>query len=123
MGELACPQCGNPNLDVDEQNSVVYCQKCGFAVKVDPQTGQAVPISQGAAQGTNQGGLATAGAGLPMQGGGYGGERSIFGMDPLTFWLGGFAIVLLLFFIGIIRDLTTAFLLVAILTAIWWVKK
>ncbi|MFH1247035.1 MAG: hypothetical protein V1644_01515, partial [Candidatus Micrarchaeota archaeon] len=63
MGELACPQCGNPNLDVDEQSSVVYCKKCGFAVKVDPQTGEAVPISQGGQPA--QGGLA--GAGQPAQ--------------------------------------------------------
>ncbi len=118
MGEMACPQCGNPNLDVDEQNSVVYCQKCGFAVKVDPQTGQATPISQGQAQG----GLAGAGAQMPM--GGYGGgERTIFGMDPLTFWLGGFALLLLLFFLGVIRDFTIIALLLVVLTVVWWMKK
>ncbi len=115
MGEeLACPQCGNPNLDVDEQNSVVYCQKCGFAVKVDPQTGEAVPISQGGAPR----GLAE--AGQPMQA--YNGH-TIFGMDPLTFWMGGFAILLLLFFLGVLRDLTILVLLLAVLTALWWMKK
>ncbi|MDP3742007.1 MAG: hypothetical protein Q8R15_01695 [Candidatus Micrarchaeota archaeon] len=118
MGEMACPQCGNPNLDVDEQNSVVYCQKCGFAVKVDPQTGQATPISQGQAQG----GLAGAG-GQPTGGGYGGGERSIFGMDPLTFWMAGFAILLLLFFLGVLRDVTILVLLLAVLTAVWWMKK
>ena len=118
MGEeLACPQCGNPNLDVDEQNSVVYCQKCGFAVKVDPQTGEAVPISQGGAVG-GQRGLAE--AGQPMQP--YN-DHSILGMDPLTFWMGGFAILLLLFFLGIIRDLTIVVALIVILTVIWWMKK
>ena len=123
MGELACPQCGNPNLDVDEQNSVVYCKNCGFAVKVDPQTGEAVPISQGAAQG----GLAGAGSGAA---GGAGGgapavyaDHSIFGSDPLTFWLGGFLILLLLFFFQIIRDATILFVLTLVLTAVWWMKK
>ena len=114
MGEMACPQCGNPNLDVDEQNSVVYCKKCGFAVKVDPQTGQATPISQGQAQG----GLA--GAGEPSQ---MYSDKSIFGMDPLTFWMAGFAILLLLFFLGVIRDLTVVFLLVIVLTLVWWFKR
>ncbi len=114
MGELACPQCGNPNLDVDEQSSVVYCKKCGFAVKVDPQTGEAVPISQGG----QQPGLA--GAGQPQQS--YN-DHSIIGMDPLTFWMGGFAILLLLFFLGIVRDVTILGLLILILTAVWWMKK
>ncbi len=113
MGELACPQCGNPNLDVDEQNSVVYCQKCGFAVKVDPQTGEAVPISQGQPQGLAQ-------AGLPQQA--YN-AHTIIGMDPMTFWMGGFAALLLLFFLGIVQDLTILLLLVVILTGIWWVKR
>ncbi len=112
MGELACPQCGNPNLDVDEQNSVVYCQKCGFAVKVDPKTGEAVPISQGQQQG-----LAT--AGQPPQ---VYSDKTIFGMDPLTFWMGGFAILLLLFFLGIVRDLTILVALIVVLTAVWWMK-
>lgn len=112
MGELACPQCGNPNLDVDEQNSVVYCQKCGFAVKVDPQTGEAIPLSPGGQ--TPQGGAAPAAV--------YS-EKTIFGMDPLTFWMAGFAILLLLFFLSIIRDPTILVLLVAVLTVVWWMKR
>ena len=47
--DVSCPQCGNPNLDVDAQNNVVFCKKCGFAVKVDPQTGNVTPISEGGA--------------------------------------------------------------------------
>ncbi len=115
MGELACPQCGNPNLDVDEQNSVVYCKNCGFAVKVDPKTGEAVPISQGAAPGAPamQGGLAQA----------YSGGKSVFGFDPLTFWLGGFVALLLLFFLKIITDPFTLGILLVILTIIWWFKR
>lgn len=116
MGELACPQCGNPNLDVDEQNSVVYCKNCGFAVKVDPQTGEAVPISQG---GEAKGGAAGTMGGAPAV---YA-ERSIFGMDPLTFWLLGFVVLLALFFFQIIRDLTILFVLVLVLTGVWWMKK
>jgi len=115
MGELACPQCGNPNLDVDEQNSVVYCKNCGFAVKVDPQTGEAVPISQGSAQG----GAGAAGGGAPAV---YA-SNSIFGMDPLTFWLGGFVVLLVLFFFQIIRDPLILALLVVVLTAVWWMKR
>ena len=113
-GDLACPQCGNPNLDVDEQNSVVYCQKCGFAVKVDPKTGEAVPISQG---GQPQG-LAEAGQPIAAYN-----DHSILSMDPLTFWMGGFAILLLLFFLGVLRDLTILGALVLILTVVWWMKK
>ncbi len=112
MGELACPQCGNPNLDVDEQNSVVYCKKCGFAVKVDPQTGEAVPLAPGGQT------PAIGGAALPPQV-----EKTVFGMDPLTFWMGGFAILLLLFFLGILRDPVTLLLLVVVLTLVWWFKR
>lgn len=117
MGELACPQCGNPNLDVDEQNSVVYCKKCGFAVQVDPKTGEAVPISQGGAPGGAMPGAPMAGAPAAYN------DHSIFGMDPLTFWMGGFAIILLLFFLRVVSDLMIIAALVVILTIIWWMKR
>ena len=115
-GDLACPQCGNPNLDVDEQNSVVYCKKCGFAVKVDPQTGEAVPISQGGQPGQGAAGAMVGGPAAYS-------DHSILGMDPLTFWMGGFVILLLRFFLGVLRDLTILGALVLILTVVWWMKK
>ncbi len=116
MGELACPQCGNPNLDVDEQNSIVSCKKCGFAVQVDPKTGEAIPLSQGAPQGR------PGTFGVPS--GAYAkSDNGIFGIDPLTFWLGGVAILMLLYFLAIVTDFTTLGLLFAIITAIWWFKK
>ncbi|MBI3587724.1 hypothetical protein HY995_05610 [Candidatus Micrarchaeota archaeon] len=92
--DVSCPQCGNPQLDVDAENSVVYCKNCGFAVKVDPQTGQATPISMGngPAGGGMQSGPAMGGggemAGGPAMGGGYSGG-TVFGFDPTTFLLGG----------------------------------
>ncbi|MFH0972259.1 MAG: hypothetical protein V1835_06895 [Candidatus Micrarchaeota archaeon] len=90
--EVQCPQCGNPNLDVDEANSVVFCKKCGFAVKVDPQTGNVTPLTEGGpAAGGGGGGFAPPEA--------YGG-RTIFGTDPLTFFLGATALLMLLTLIG-----------------------
>lgn len=73
---MACPQCGNPNLDVDSENSVVYCKNCGFAVRVDPQTGNVTPLSEG---GAKQGAQPQA---PPVYH-----DRMIFGMDPMTFFL------------------------------------
>ncbi len=90
--DVSCPQCGNPQLDVDAENSVVYCRNCGFAVKVDPQTGQATPISMGGGGG---GGPPMA-AGPAMGGGGFAGEKLILGTEPLTFLLGGTVAALLL---------------------------
>lgn len=104
--EVACPQCGNPNLDVDEANSVVYCRKCGFAVKVDPQTGNVTPLGEGGAGG--------AGA-MPEA---YD-RPSILGTDPLTFFLGATAILLLLSVMGRL-DMTIFMVLESIVVIIWW---
>jgi ribosomal protein S27E len=97
MSELTCPQCGNPNLDVDAENSVVFCRRCGFAVHVDPQTGDVTPLSQGGKPG-----------GAPKV---YA-HHSILGMDPLIFFMGGTAASLILFLWGIIPDLTILFVLI-----------
>src|SRR3989338_2748325 len=95
--DMACPQCGNPNLDVDAQNSVVYCKKCGFAVQVDPQTGNVTPLSQGGASG---GGAGPAVGGAPMEAEAYqGGESTVLGMDKLTFFMLGLALLLFAVFI------------------------
>jgi len=90
--DVSCPQCGNPNLDVDAQNNVVYCKKCGFAVSVDPQTGNVTPISEGGAP---------AQASQPQQS--YSeGSHSILGMEPLTFFLFFLALLAILMFAGVI---------------------
>jgi len=90
--DVSCPQCGNPNLDVDAQNNVVYCKKCGFAVRVDPETGNVTPISEG-------GTVMQA----PQQQESYsGGSRSILGMEPLTFFLFFLALLAILMFAGVI---------------------
>lgn len=117
MGEMACPTCGNPQLDVDEQNSVVFCKKCGFAVQVDPKTGQTTTLNQGGQGAAPAGG--SAGQGVPAV---YSGG-SIFGMDPLTFWMLGAAALLVLYFVQVIRDITTLFVLALILTIFWWMKR
>ncbi len=109
---MACPQCGNPRLDVDAENNVVFCRKCGFAVHVDPATGNVTPIQAG-------GPVAQA---PPVYH-----ERTILGMDPLTFWMGGTALLLLATIFGFFRSLgeeTTVFIaLEALLTAYWFLKK
>lgn len=87
--DMACPQCGNPNLDVDPQNSVVYCKQCGFAVQVDPQTGNVTPLSQGSVP---QEGQAMA---PPV----YQSSGTILGMDKMTFFMLGIALVLFAVFI------------------------
>jgi len=91
--DVSCPQCGNPNLDVDAQNNVVYCRKCGFAVSVDPQTGNVTPISEGGAP------MQAAPAQQPPY---SGGEHSILGMEPLTFFLFFLALLAILMFAGVI---------------------
>jgi hypothetical protein len=92
---VACPQCGNPNLDVDPQSNTVYCKNCGFAVQVDPQTGNVTPISGG---GMPTGGGGTMGGPSPMAGGypDAGASRVILGMDPITFFLLGTVVTVLL---------------------------
>jgi len=82
--DVACPQCGNPNLDVDPQNNVVYCRKCGFAVQVDPATGNVIPLNPGGAP------TRTA-AGAPAV---Y--RKSILGLEPLTFLMVGTIILIVL---------------------------
>lgn len=89
--DVSCPQCGNPQLDVDAENSVVYCRNCGFAVRVDPQTGQAEPISMGGG-----GGGGPPAPAAYAGGGGFAGEKTILGTEPLTFLLGGTVVALLL---------------------------
>jgi hypothetical protein len=111
--DVSCPQCGNPQLDVDAENSVVYCKNCGFAVKVDPQTGQATPISNGS------GGGAPMGGGMPAAGASYGGPSLILGTEPLTFFMGGTVIALLLVLLNI-TDLTIAGVLWAIVAYIYF---
>lgn len=117
MGEMACPTCGNPQLDVDEQNSVVFCKRCGFAVQVDPQTGQTNTLNPGNAGGAAPAGVEAQGAPAAYSSG------SIFGMDPLTFWMLGAAALLVLYFVQIIKDITTLFILAIILTIFWWMKR
>ncbi|MFH1750615.1 MAG: hypothetical protein ABH863_02965 [Candidatus Micrarchaeota archaeon] len=104
--EVQCPQCGNPNLDVDEANSVVYCKNCGFAVRVDPQSGNVTPLSEGG------------GAGGQAAPAAYG-ARTILGTDPLTFFLGATALFLLLSFVGVI-NMTTFLLVESIIVIFWW---
>jgi hypothetical protein len=87
--DVSCPQCGNPNLDVDAQNNVVYCRKCGFAVRVDPQTQEVTPISEGA--GPQGASAAYSGA-----------DKTILGMEPLTFFLFFLALLAILMFAGAI---------------------
>lgn len=87
MGEYSCPACGAPALDVDEQNSVVYCKNCGFAARVDPQTGQSEVLSPGGGQ-PAPGGAGRQGAPAVYQ-------PRLFGMDPNTFLLGGTLVFLI----------------------------
>ena len=111
MEGVACPQCGNPNLDVDAQNNVVYCKKCGFAVQVDPATGNVTPISEGGA-----------GAQPPEAYAGAPSGKTILGTDPLTFYLICFAAIALLFFIDAIPiDIMAAAAI--LLTVYYWYAK
>lgn len=107
--DVSCPQCGNPKLDVDEANSVVYCQKCGFSVKVDPQTGNVTPLSPGGPAGPT-GGMAPPAA---YQ------QKTILGLDGLTFFMLGTAVALLLTFLF---DWNLLYLLIAeiLLFLVYW---
>ncbi|MBI5636239.1 hypothetical protein HY993_04725 [Candidatus Micrarchaeota archaeon] len=109
---MACPNCGNPQLDVDAANSVVYCQQCGFAVKVDPNTGEATPINQGRAPGSS------GGVSAPLGGAG----PNVFGMDKLTFLLLVTAVLLLLTFMYNL-DLTIFAVIEAIAVALFFLKR
>ncbi len=106
--EVACPQCGNPNLDVDEGNSVVYCKNCGFAVKVDPQSGNVTPLSEGGGAGQMPSGESE----------GYG-RKTILWTDPLTFFLGGTAVLLLALYVSLI-PMSYFMLLESAVILLWW---
>lgn len=114
--DIACPQCGNPKLQVDEANSVVYCQKCGFAVKVDPQTGKVTPLSKGG------GGGAPTPPSAYASGGEMSGPRSIIGMDPITFFMVGIALSLLLTFMGVLDTMLFMIALI-IIFYVYWTRK
>ncbi len=88
--DVSCPQCGNPNLDVDAANNIVYCRKCGFAVQVDPATGNVTPISQG--------GGAAAPAAYPAPSGGGIAKGRIWGYDAITIFLAGEVLLSILLF-------------------------
>jgi hypothetical protein len=105
MGEMACPQCGNPNLDVDAENNVVYCRNCGFAVQVDPETGDVKPLQEGGAKAQAP----------PVYR-----KKSVLGMDSFTFFMGATALLLLLVVLGLFKDLTYYLILQAAVTLVWW---
>jgi len=90
--DVSCPQCGNPNLDVDAANNVVYCKKCGFAVQVDPATGNVTPISQGGGAGA-----APVAGPAPAQAGGAA-KGKILGLDSVTVFLAGEALLAIMLF-------------------------
>jgi len=113
--DVACPNCGNPNLDVDSQNSVVYCKKCGFAVRVDPNTGETTPLNPGA-----QAGASKEAAGSQEV---YAGGGTVFGMDPFMFWMIGTAVLLFLTLFAVVPDLTWFLGLEVLLTAFWWMRR
>lgn len=96
-------------MDVDEANSVVFCRKCGFAVKVDPQTGNVTPLSDGGAGGAQA---------IPEA---YGGH-TVFGTDPLTFFLGSTALLLFLTLVSAL-NWTIFFILESIVLIFWWYNR
>jgi len=110
--DVACPNCGNPHLDVDAENSVVYCKKCGFAVRVDPNTGETTPLNPGAQPGSA--------AGAPEV---YAGGNTIFGMEPFMFWMVGTAVLLFLTLLAVIPDLLWFLGLEVLLTLFWWMRR
>lgn len=101
--DVSCPQCGNPNLDVDAPNSVVFCKNCGFAVRVNPETGDVQPLAPGGTPGAVP---------EPYQ------HKTILGTDPLTFFLGGTAIFLLLAVLNIFTF--SWFIVVEVLLIVYW---
>ncbi len=117
MGEVSCPQCGNPNLDVDAANNVVYCKNCGFAVRVDPQTGNVTPLSPGGGGGGMGGGMApSSAAGAPM-------HKNVFGMEPFVFLMVGFLLVLLGSILFGAQSTTTIIGLVIVLLLFWFFRR
>jgi hypothetical protein len=80
---------------------------------VDPQTGEATPLSPGGA-------VAGAGPqmGAPM---GYT-QRTILGTDPLTFLLGGIAVDFILMLVFSLNLTIFLALLVLVFLVYWWRK-
>ena len=115
MGEVSCPNCGNPNLDVDAQNNVVYCSKCGFAVQVDPQSGNVTPITPG--QGAGPVAAAPAGGGMAV------GHKTILGMEPFVFLSVALLIVLILALVMNFEYMTTLIAVVVVFLAYWFLKR
>jgi len=115
MGEVSCPQCGNPNLDVDAQNNVVYCKNCGFAVRVDPQTGNVTPLSPGG----GGGGMGAGPAPAAPSGGGMSTHKTVLGMEPFVFMMVGFLFVLLGSILFNAQSFTTIAGL-ALVLLLWW---
>lgn len=112
--DVACPQCGNPNLDVDAENNVVYCKRCGFSVQVDPQTGNVTPLSPGGpAPGAGANNFAPPAA--------YS-QKSVFGMEPFIFFLVGTVVALALTFLGVI-DLTVFMIAEIAVFVLWWLNR
>lgn len=117
----SCPNCGKATLAIDAQNSVVYCTNCGFAAQVNPQTGEVTTLNPG-----------NSGGGAPPvyaqnSSSGYSDsnsfQKTIFGFDPLIFFLVGITAVLSLMAIGVITDSLVGFLFIAAVVVIWWLKK
>ncbi len=115
--EESCPNCGKNTLEIDAQNSVVYCKNCGFAAQVNPQSGEVTTLNPGSQGGGGGAPAAYASQGSPV------GSKSIFGFDPLIFFLLGVTAVLSLMAIGFISDVTIGVLLIAAIVVIWWIKK
>lgn len=101
-----CPACGS-DLSVDQVNSVVYCKNCGFAARVDPETGETTVLNQG-------------GGRPPAAYGGH--ENQILGFEPITFWLIATTLIFLFIFMNVL-NLTYGVLIEAIVTIYWWIKK
>ena len=111
---VACPQCGNPNLDVDAANNIVYCKKCGFSVQVDPATGNVTPISQGGA-----GGAAPA-AGAPVAASSGIVKGKMFGYDAITVFLGGAVLLAILQFSEILDFSIFVMAFIVWFLYYWW---
>ncbi|HEV8289669.1 MAG TPA: TFIIB-type zinc ribbon-containing protein [Candidatus Norongarragalinales archaeon] len=112
MADVACPNCGNPNLDVDAENSVVYCKRCGFSVHVDPETGETQTLNPGGSVGGQQ---AQPYAGTP------GAPRTrVLGMDPFLFFSASTVVLLALLIMNILSDITIFAILEAIVIALYF---
>ena len=113
--EESCPNCGKNTLDIDAQNSVVYCKNCGFAAQVNPQTGEVTTLNPGSQGGSAPAAYSSSGSSEV--------GRTIFGFDPLLFFLLGVTAVLSLMAINVITDPLIGGLLILAVIVIWWIKK